>query len=105
MRYYKNLLLGDNMEDVDEIIENLDNGTPTYNIFLICIDEKNQNLFEVMRATEIFKAINSSKDYIIVGMTRGEKSAFGMVKDIIQKCVDENKNINDIKNVFVNNTL
>lgn len=105
MRYYKNLLIGNTIDNVDEIIALLDKGTPTFGIYVICINDNSQNIMEIMFCGELFKEINADKDYCVIGIERGKKKAVDMVKDIIEDWFKVNGDLEGIKEYYSSNSI
>ena len=105
MRYYKNLLVGNTIDNVDEIIALLNKGTPTCDIYVICVDDESHNIMEIMFCCELFKEINGEKDFCVIGIERGKKKAVGMVKSIIEDWFKENGDLLELKKYYSNNSI
>lgn len=103
MQIYKKLYLDDIIEDEDEILEMLSEEKIIYNLYLICINKKGENLFEIFESKEIFKDFNKDKEYIIVGMCYGKDKAFNIIKDIFNEYITLGKDIKKMKLNFLKN--
>lgn len=103
MEVYKKLYLDEKIENEDEILKILSDGNIIYNLYLICVNKKSNNIFEILESKEIFKNINKNKEYIIVGMCYGKSKAFLIIKQIFQEYISLGKDIKSMKLNFLKN--
>lgn len=103
MQIYKKIYLDENIKNEDEIFKMLSDGKIIYNLYLICIDKKSRNLFEIFESKEIFNPFNKNKEYIIIGMCYGKDKAFDILKNIFCEYINLGKDIKKMKLNFLKN--
>lgn len=103
MEIYKNLYLDEEIENENEILDMISDGKIIFNLYLICVNKKNENLFEILECKEIFKEINRDKEYILIGMAYGKENAFLIIKQIFEKCIFLKEDMKNIKLKFLKN--
>lgn len=103
MEVYKKLYLDEKINNEDEILNMISDGIKVYNLYLICIDKKGNNFFEILETPEIFKEFNKRKDYIIIGMAYGKEEAINIIKKIFEEYIILKKDINKMKLNFLKN--
>lgn len=103
MELYKNLYLDEQIKNSEEIIQMISEGAKIYNLYLICLDKKGHNLFEILESKELFKDINKNKQYILIGMCYGKENAILIIKNIFEEYVRLGKDINKMKLNFIRN--
>lgn len=103
MFLHKKLFLSDKIENKEEIITLLENNTPIFDLYMICVCKKSNNMFDIISSREYFKEINKDKNYIIVGLAIGENDSFELLKNIfIWWLIDKGrKNVDGLKNYFI----
>lgn len=100
MKFYKDIFTGKSIDNKEQIIDMIKSGISVLNIYLICIDVNSKNLMETFQCNEIFKDINKNKSYIIIGIAKGRKEAFELVKYIFEFWYINNHNFDKIKTAF-----
>ena len=103
MDIYKKLYLDDIIKNEDEIFQKLSEGEIIYNLYLICVNKKGNNLFEIFESKYIFNKFNKDREYIVVGMCYGKYKAFDIIKDIFNEYLTLGKDIKKMKLNFLKN--
>lgn len=103
MEIYKKIYLDEEIEDKNEILNMISEGKIIFNLYLICVNKKNENIFEILECKEIFKEINKDKEYILIGMSYGKEKAFFIIKQIFEEYIFSGQDIKNIKLKFLKN--
>jgi len=99
MTFYKNLFIGDTVNNKDEIIRFINNNIPVFDVYFLCVDLKSKNnIMEILETKELFKYVNRKKNYVVIGIANGKKEAFKLSSDIIIKYIKDNKDLSNFKN-------
>lgn len=86
LNFIDNLYIGgtviNTFHDLDIIIKRIKNYESVNNLYLICMCDGN-NLFEIIRSSQISKDIFKRNNYTVVGVANGLDEAYQLVMDII----------------------
>lgn len=100
MIFYKSLFVGNSVDNKSEIIKFINDNTPVFNIYFICVEKSSKNLMEIIETKELFKPHNKNKKYIVIGIANGKKEAFKLSTDIILWWINKNKGFDKFKAFF-----
>ncbi|MCD8214929.1 MAG: hypothetical protein LUC97_04705 [Clostridiales bacterium] len=89
-------LLFKGIEHGEEIAEAIKNGTDIFNVFLVC-KAQNQNLFEILETSEIFKEYYAKKNFKILGIAYKKENAELIVKEIIESYYNKNGSLEGLR--------
>lgn len=99
LKFYDKLYIGDKIEDKKNIIDNIEKGE-VLGIYLICISKNINHIFDVFAYSELYSSIYKDKTYMVVGIAKGKKDAFLLVKKIFEDYISKGKDIKKIKQSF-----
>lgn len=102
LKFYNNLYIGEKIKNKDTILDDIEQGL-VQGIYLICVSKHINHLFDVFRYKELYSKIYKDKEYIVVGIAKGKKDAFLVVKKIFEDYVSNGKNIKQMKQNFKKN--
>lgn len=102
MYFHKRLFVSDKIENKEEIKQLLQENIPVLNLYLICVSNKNNNMFEILSSREYFKGINIENDYIVIGLAMGKKDSFNLIQEIFKWWLEGRENVDGLKKYFIN---
>lgn len=100
MYFSQKLYVGNDVENLPQIKKNLLNNTGVSGIFLICTDNNNKNIAEILSCKEFFSAFNREKNYTIIGISKGKKEAFTLFEEIMRDFIGSENNLDEFKDYF-----
>ncbi|MCD8090328.1 MAG: hypothetical protein LUD81_06860 [Clostridiales bacterium] len=84
------------LDDGEEVVEMIKGGADVFNVFLLC-KAQNQNLFELLEVSEIFKDYYAKKNFKVLGLAGGKKNGMLLVKEIIASYYNKHGNLEGLK--------
>lgn len=99
MVFCKELFLG--VENSGEIIELLGQGKAVFDVYLLCVPKKGENLLHIISTYEALKEINTHCDYVVIGMAQGKEKAIELASEILKQWLDTHKNTGGFKKYYI----
>lgn len=103
LSFHKKLYLCDNIDNVDSIMKNIEEGVPIFDLKLICVSKNVHHILEIVSVSEIFKKKYENEKVVVVGMAYGRKNTLKVVQKIFQDYVTLKKDLNNMKKNFSQN--
>ncbi len=103
MRYYKNLYIGNNIDN--SALEKLKNSEPTSNVYAICLCSDTKGLFEIMSTYELLNPYSAKRNYAVIALLEGKGSAKRAIVDLLCSWLKAHKDLSGIREYYNNNSL
>ena len=100
MRYYKNIFIDGGYSDIEKTKETILKGKEVFNAYIIYVDPKGRDLFEIAASTHVFKSSNADKDYGIIAVSRGWSAARKMMVLLIEEWLTEHDDLKGMKEYY-----
>ena len=100
MRFYKNLVVGSRIENVNKVKRMLKKCIAVYDVHCICVRSDAKNLMEIIPATQILKQPYTELDYLIIGLASDKKEAFSLVASILETHIQKGGGLATLKKMY-----
>lgn len=97
MRYYDNIILDKNIEDIKTLVNS---GFGAWGYYAVCVSQKGNGLMEILSLSDALKSVNSYKNYGIIAVVKGKSTAEAVAVRLISDWVNKNKNLDDFKKYY-----
>lgn len=92
MKYYKYLYLSDGLKKKkDKVIRKLEQRKFQLDIHLIVLSEGSQNQLEIYHSLLFLQSSYPSRDFFVVGITKGYEEALELVEEITREVYNETR--------------
>ncbi len=98
MIFYDNII--SDLENTSEIIDKINEGTAVYNVYLVCIPSKGENLLHILSSYEALKEVNSKCNYLVLALAEGKEQAFETAKEILKNWYDARGSFSGFKKFY-----
>jgi RNase P protein component len=98
--YAKCLTIDKCIENSAEIKAMLAEGTPIFDVYLICLDNQSHNLAEIVHTLEILKPSCSDRRLLVIGMADGRNNAKRLLGDIMQQYLNAGGALENFKQFY-----
>lgn len=86
IQWTSRIYVSDNLKDkMDKIVDSINNGRLTYDIYCIAFASHPENLFDIINANELLFPHYKKTDIKIAGLARGREEAHRLVQDMIME--------------------
>ena len=85
LKWKKDYLTGEGIDDPEKIKNKLDAGKYVYGIYLLTLSENPSNLFEIIPAAMLLQKSYYRICPEIIGMAKGKDEALEMVRSLVQE--------------------
>lgn len=101
MDFIENLFVDSSIKDINTVIYSLKKGIAVYNIYVICVDTKSDNIAHMLSSKRFFAEQNRYKDYRIIGLASGKLGADRLFAQIIEYWVEKGMDISSFKEKII----
>ncbi|MGE4214511.1 MAG: hypothetical protein AB7E42_07015 [Anaerotignaceae bacterium] len=101
MDFINDIFVDENIEDLNTIIYSLKRGIPVFNIYLVCINDGDENTAYIMSSNEYFSKWNKNRQYKTIGIAVGKHGANRLFSNIIEYWIEKGNYIGNFKENIV----
>lgn len=95
MRFYTGL-----ESEWEDEINMITDGTAVYNLYLVCISQRDNNLLHILSSYEALKTVNAACGYTVIALAEGRENAFEKAKDILWQWYSARGNFMGFRNFY-----
>lgn len=90
MRWCENLFVGTTAEkNRNDIVKKIKSNKPQLNVFVITLPSNENNLLDIFHSTILLQSYYKNKDYVIVGLAKGQEEALEVMTQIVMDTYNE----------------
>ena len=101
IKFAKKVYLTTDINKDKTLLKYIKNNIHCYGIYIICIDENNDNLMNIYHSPELIKEYKRNKGLKIIGITSTKKRAFNLVVEIVKDHYNIYEDFNNFKESFL----
>lgn len=102
MRYYKNLYIGNNIDD--DVLEKFKRGIPSDDVYAVCVSERTVGILEILSTYELLKTCSAKRNYAVIALLMGKGSAKRAIVDLLCSWLENHKDLSGLKEYYNNNS-
>lgn len=101
MEWIDEIFVGESVKDLGTIAYSLKRNIPVVNLYCIYCNSSNRKGMEIVSSRQLFTAKNLSRNYIIIGIARGIREAYDLLRYIYQYGIDRGWPPDQICNILL----
>lgn len=101
MNYIKELYIDENLKNADHVLEAIRRKENVFNVYLICMDNLNNNVANIMSTYEAFSSKNEGREMTLIGVAYGRRGAYDLFKAVLEDLLEKGIEVDKVKDTLL----